>query len=197
MPRDAAIFDIGQGTGLLGKLLAAEGFTNIDGADASQNFVDTANKTGWYKNCSVVWFGKGVENLPKELLGKYDIVMASGVFLDGHIPDTGFDDAHAMCKPGGYFVTSIRRSYYERGEEHGYREKLDQPFVSPGGRVALLGDAAHPQTPFLGQGCNMALAEAFATCTRLLFSDIVTIRIRIWISRFITSFFGHFVSPQI
>ena len=124
--RDAAIFDIGQGTGLLGKLLAAEGFTNIDGADASQNFVDTANKTGWYKNCSVVWFGKGVENLPKELLGKYDIVMASGVFLDGHIPDTGFDDAHAMCKPGGYFVTSIRRSYYERGEEHGYREKLDQ-----------------------------------------------------------------------
>ena len=47
------------------------------------------------------------------------------------------------------------------------RENLDQRMVSPGGLVALLGDAGHPQTPFLGQGCNMALADAFAVCTRL------------------------------
>eukprot|EP00747_Dinoflagellata_sp_TGD_P116549 gnl/TRDRNA2_/TRDRNA2_172412_c0_seq2.p1 gnl/TRDRNA2_/TRDRNA2_172412_c0~~gnl/TRDRNA2_/TRDRNA2_172412_c0_seq2.p1 ORF type:complete len:163 (-),score=21.28 gnl/TRDRNA2_/TRDRNA2_172412_c0_seq2:400-888(-) len=52
------------------------------------------------------------------------------------------------------------------------RQKLDQPFVSPGGRVALLGDAAHPQTPFLGQGCNMALADAFGTCTRLVHQEV-------------------------
>lgn len=47
------------------------------------------------------------------------------------------------------------------------RNNLDQNMVSPGGLVALLGDAGHPQTPFLGQGCNMALADAFAVCTRL------------------------------
>ena len=52
--------------------------------------------------------------------------MASGVFLDGHIPYHGFDDAHAMCKTGGYFVTSIRKSYYVNGEEHGYKDKLDE-----------------------------------------------------------------------
>jgi len=51
-------------------------------------------------------------------------------------------------------------------------QNLDQPFVSPGGRVALLGDSAHPQTPFLGMGCNMALADAFATCTRLVHQDV-------------------------
>jgi len=54
------------------------------------------------------------------------------------------------------------------------RQNLDLPFVSSGGRVALLGDAAHPQTPFLGQGCNMALADAFATCTRLAKQDVRT-----------------------
>ena len=126
MPREAAIFDIGCGTGHLGKLLSAEGFTNIEGGDASQNFVDTVRASGWYQNSSVIWFGKGVENLPPAMLAKYDIVMATGVFLDGHIPATGFDDAHAMTKSGGYFVTSIRRSYYENGEEHGYKEKLDE-----------------------------------------------------------------------
>merc|ERR1740129_1148317 len=54
------------------------------------------------------------------------------------------------------------------------RQKLDLPCVSPGGRVALLGDAAHPQTPFLGQGCNMALTDAYATCTRLCHQDVRT-----------------------
>ena len=124
--RDAALFDIGHGTGLLGKLLSAEGFTNIEGADASSSFVETASASGWYRNCSEIWFGKGVENLPEYLLEKFDVVMASGVFLDGHIPAAGFDDAHAMTKSGGYFVTSIRRSYYEIGEEHGYKDKLDE-----------------------------------------------------------------------
>ena len=60
-PRDAAVFDIGQGTGLMGKLLTQEGYTNIDGADATTNFVKTASESGWYRNSSVIWFGKGVD----------------------------------------------------------------------------------------------------------------------------------------
>lgn len=125
--RDAKIFDIGQGTGILGKLLQAEGFTNIYGGDASESFVNKANETGWYKKCHLMWFAQGVENLPKELLGQHDIVMATNVFAKGHIPAAGFDDAYALCKPGGYFVTSLRRYFLERGEHDvGYREKLEQ-----------------------------------------------------------------------
>lgn len=45
------------------------------------------------------------------------------------------------------------------------RERLDLPYAS--GRVALLGDAAHPQTPFMGQGVNMALADAYVVAMRL------------------------------
>lgn len=136
MPRDAAIFDMGHGTGLLGKLMNAHGYTNIDGGDASQSFVDSVKKTGWYNNSSVLWFGGGVENLPKHLLGKYDVVMAAGVFYVGHIPATGFDDAHALCKPGGHFVTAIRGYYMEPGGEHGYREKLDE--LEAAGKIKIL-----------------------------------------------------------
>jgi len=45
------------------------------------------------------------------------------------------------------------------------RQKLDLPYAR--GRVALLGDAAHPQTPFKGQGVNMAITDAYVLATRL------------------------------
>eukprot|EP00667_Euglena_gracilis_P007550 EG_transcript_7622 len=46
-----------------------------------------------------------------------------------------------------------------------HRARLDLPFTD--GRVALLGDAAHPQTPFMGQGANMALTDAYICAERL------------------------------
>ena len=65
LARDAKIFDIGQGTGLLGKLLHPKGFTNIEGADASSEFCTIASESGWYsKGAREFWFGKGVDKLP-------------------------------------------------------------------------------------------------------------------------------------
>merc|ERR1712070_377943 len=47
------------------------------------------------------------------------------------------------------------------------RENLDLPFSSESKLVALLGDAAHPQTPFLGQGVNMAITDAYVYATNI------------------------------
>jgi len=47
------------------------------------------------------------------------------------------------------------------------RENLDLPFASKNNLVVLLGDAAHPQTPVLGQGVNMAIADAYVYATNI------------------------------
>lgn len=47
------------------------------------------------------------------------------------------------------------------------RENLNLPFTSDSKLVALLGDSAHPQTPFMGQGVNMAIADAYIYATNI------------------------------
>lgn len=47
------------------------------------------------------------------------------------------------------------------------RENLDLPYTSESKLVALLGDSAHPQTPFMGQGVNMAIADAYVYATNI------------------------------
>ena len=47
------------------------------------------------------------------------------------------------------------------------RQRLDLPFSSPAKLVALLGDSAHPQSPFSGQGANMAITDAYVCGLRL------------------------------
>mmetsp|Transcript_8187 Transcript_8187/g.9890 ORF Transcript_8187/g.9890 Transcript_8187/m.9890 type:complete len:94 (-) Transcript_8187:98-379(-) len=62
--------------------------------------------------------------------------MGSGVFLEGHIPSAGFDDAIAMTKVGGHFVTSMRKQYYVDGHEYGYKARLDE--LTAAGKIEIL-----------------------------------------------------------
>jgi len=79
-----------------------------------------------YSGAREVWLGQGVDHFDDDLKGSFDVVMASGVFLKGHMPSCSIDDCHAALKLGGFFVTAMRAIYWKHGNSEGYREKLDE-----------------------------------------------------------------------
>ena len=100
--------DIGAGTGAVGLYLKEKGFTNITGIDASESLLEKLDATGAYKASRCVWLGKGLDEFPADLKDKFDMVTGTGVWIAGHIPKEGIEDAHSALKVGGYMVAGTR-----------------------------------------------------------------------------------------
>lgn len=49
----------------------------------------------------------------------------------------------------------------------GFFDRINLSLSYVDGRVALLGDAAHPQSPMMGQGANMAIVDGYVVATRI------------------------------
>ncbi len=126
LPKDAWIFDAGCGTGVVARLLKEQGYDNIDGADASEKFVEHAKTKGLYKECDAFFFGNGLDVFPAKFKGKFDCCTASGVFMPNHMPPSAMDDIHCSLKTGGYFVTAMRAFLFCDGEKHGYKDKIEE-----------------------------------------------------------------------
>ena len=125
--KDAAIFDAGAGSGLMGRKLVNEhGFKPLVGCDASSRFVENLLETGDYYEVSEIWMGRGLDQFPGHLKDRFDVVGASGVFLAGHMPAIAIEDCHAALKIGGHLVTAMRSLYWENGQEEGYKDKFDE-----------------------------------------------------------------------
>lgn len=117
---------MGAGSGTVGKLLQQKGFTNITGIDASDRMLQKAKEAGAYKSTHCMYIGKGVSKYPDELKDRFDVVTASGCFIEGHISSTGFEDVHASLKVGGHFVINFKEENWVDGAKEGFKEKLDQ-----------------------------------------------------------------------
>lgn len=141
--RAASILDIGCGTGLVAVELAARGFTTVDGLDASPRMLEKARAKGVYRRLIA-----GDLRRPDAVdSGRYDAVIAVGVFGGGHV---GPGDLECFARPvraGGVIVlyanaipwvaddypSHLRRLEEDgvwtvrRTEESNYMDRIERP----------------------------------------------------------------------
>lgn len=100
LPADAAILDLGCGTGLSGLALAQHGFTVIDGTDLSPEMLERARARDLYRQ---LFPGQPDGTLPP---GPYRAICAVGVISPGAAPVSMLATALANLPEGGYLVLS-------------------------------------------------------------------------------------------
>ena len=135
-PAVTEILDIGAGTGTVGKFLSKRGFGGIVGIDAAPNLLQKLKSVEAYKESRCMYIGMGLDKFPEDLKNRFDIVTAAGVWLEGHIPASGLDDAFAALKTGGYLVSATRSYIWVKGEKGGYKDLIDK-YIDEG-RVELI-----------------------------------------------------------
>ena len=106
------IFDAGCGTGLVGEELASLAESSnlqIYGGDLSPDMIEVAKEKNKYVDLRIV-------NLKAQLpyeAGYFDSVVSAGTFLQGHCGPESLPNIFRVLKNDGYFLTTIRRKFYE------------------------------------------------------------------------------------
>jgi len=116
---DSPILDAGAGTGLMGQILDAMGYTGQIGIDMSVGMMDLAEKRGVYIDLRQMILGD-----PLDFPDNYFAACQSmGVFTAGHAPSNAFDELTRVVRPGGSIIFSLLEKVYIGG---GFKEKFDQ-----------------------------------------------------------------------
>ncbi len=106
----AALLDVGCGTGLAGEALAVLGFAVVDGLDISPEMMAVAMARGAYRRC-----------LQADLLAAlpisdaaYDAAVCCGTFTTGHVGAACLDEVFRVLRPGAPFAFTVKTSEWER-----------------------------------------------------------------------------------
>ena len=114
LPADARILDAGCGTGQAGALMAAAGFTNLDGADLSPEMREVAARLGVYK--SLYHLDMTADYAPQiaDYNAPYDAVICVGVF--GYGPPHVGDLPRIMdaARPGAPVLVTVNGKGWEK-----------------------------------------------------------------------------------
>jgi len=113
--RDARILDAGAGTGLVGDLLAKQGYNNLVAMDLSRGMLEEARKKNAYRELHQMVMGEPLD-YPTDA---FDAVISVGVLTVGHAPASSLQELLRITKPGGYIVFSLRPDVYRDG---GFKE---------------------------------------------------------------------------
>lgn len=148
--KDAPLLDFGCGTGLSGKALAREGFSQVDGVDLSADMLAEAEDKYVYNDLRQI---EADEN-PVPAPGTYDAIAAIGVIGAGAAPIEVFDTLMHGLAPGGKLVLSFNDHALEDPcNEARMNEWLDC------GAARLLFKEHGDHLPGIGLGSNVYVLE--------------------------------------
>ena len=114
--REARILDAGVGTGLVGVLLAKQGYNDLLAMDLSQGMLEEARKKNAYREFHQMVMGEPLDFSTDS----FDAAISVGVLTVGHAPASSLDELVRITKPGGHIVFSLRPDVYR---DNGFREK--------------------------------------------------------------------------
>lgn len=115
--RQAAVLDIGCGTGLLGQGLAEHGFGTIDGLDVSPEMMQVAQRRGVYRR-----FIEADLNLPLAMPdASYGGASCCGTFTHGHVGAGCLDELFRVLRSGAPFAFTVKLEVFD---SLGFKDKL-------------------------------------------------------------------------
>ena len=111
------ILDFGCGTGLLGvainKTLGGQYFFDIDGIDISEKMIQKSHEKNVYRRIWQLDLFKEV--LPQQ--HQYDVIVSSGVFLEGHVSFRMIDILLNSINPFGYIFFTLRETFKNKNKD--------------------------------------------------------------------------------
>jgi SAM-dependent methyltransferase len=116
-PGVGPILDAGCGSGLSGPILAALGYSNVEGLDFSNEMLALAGIRGGYAKLVQGELGKP---LPWPS-GHFCAFVSTGVFTEGHAPASSLDELVRITRAGGHAIFTVRDSVIGKG---GFRAKF-------------------------------------------------------------------------
>mmetsp|Transcript_30906 Transcript_30906/g.73654 ORF Transcript_30906/g.73654 Transcript_30906/m.73654 type:complete len:424 (+) Transcript_30906:229-1500(+) len=142
----------------------------MEDGNVSLAMMGTRKKPGTFFSCEVAenvhaWVYVLKDKNPPAANASNDLTRRGGVALSGVDKQKEMNKLVASCPPVVEHIMThasvdnvTRAGFFDRAN-------LSLPYVD--GRTALLGDAAHPQSPMMGQGANMAIVDGFVAAQRL------------------------------
>ena len=125
----ARLLDAGCGTGLIGSMFRALGYTNLAGLDLSAGMLERARGRGIYQELL-----QGVLGEPLALASdRFDAVVCAGVLTLGHARPDSLDELIRVTRPGGLLIFTLSAPVYF---EHGFKDRLDA--LQAAGRIREL-----------------------------------------------------------
>ena len=108
--KDAEILDAGAGTGLVGKELAKQGFTNLTAVDLSEKMLEVAREKQVYKNL----YQGNLESAFLSDFVTFDVIITAGVFAYAHAGVEVLNNLFGFLKSEGIFLLTIREDYRQQ-----------------------------------------------------------------------------------